>query len=779
MKQIIFIILGFLFFQLSAQNLVEQSRYWFNSDYSEAVTADLVTPAATIVFSENISVEHLSGGLHTFHIQFRDSENHWSSTRSSFFYKTEPGPTGSNLVEAYELWFNDNFEDALVVEVENAAVISLNESFDAAGMTSGLHTFHIRFRDSQGLWSSSHSAFFYKLPEEHVAEAEVSQLQYWVNNDFDQAVLVDAGNQQSFTLDDNLDFSELHNGIHTLHIRFRDSAGKWSSTLSSFFYKVGAEEVAGTQIVEYQYWVNNDFQGAVTANASNEQTFLLSEYLDFSQISDGLHTLHIRFRDESSRWSSVHSSYFYKVPVSEVADNKITTYRYWLNDAWQQAAHVELEEAVNPFEWITLLEMRQVPAGVYTVHFQFKDEYGLWSSVLSEEFEKLLLPWADFTVNENEFCHEGTVYFTNNSVDADTWHWDFGDGQESEAFEPEHFYGDHGSYTVTLTASDFETGLDHVTTAMIDIYPAYEFTEEHQICEGDTFTWQGNEYDTAGNYTAVYETIHGCDSVYVLNLAVSPAYAFEENEAICEGEVYEWHGDAYTEQGTYHALYQTGLGCDSIYTLHLTVNPVYEIAEHHEICAGEVFEWFGEECSEAGYYHHTEETQAGCDSLFVLDLTVFYVDTAVTLVENTLIAHAQDALFQWVDCSDGQEITGETGAEFTPGESGEYAVWVTQGECTALSQCVEVMVTSLADYDFSSGIRVYPNPADRFVNIILEEEGKVFSVSLYDLKGQRMYHQEGQKGELYQLELAGMVPGIYLLEVRHNGQVSRFKLVRE
>jgi hypothetical protein len=47
-----------------------------------------------------------------------------------------------------------------------------------------------------------------------------------------------------------------------------------------------------------------------------------------------------------------------------------------------------------------------------------------------------------------------TIAFVNNSLDANSFAWDFGDGSTSNAAAPEHAYDQPGIYTVTLTASN-------------------------------------------------------------------------------------------------------------------------------------------------------------------------------------------------------------------------------------------------------------------------------------------------------------------------------------
>jgi PKD repeat protein len=47
-----------------------------------------------------------------------------------------------------------------------------------------------------------------------------------------------------------------------------------------------------------------------------------------------------------------------------------------------------------------------------------------------------------------------TVEFTDQSVDATSWKWDFGDGANSTEQNPTHTYTEPGQYTVTLLVSN-------------------------------------------------------------------------------------------------------------------------------------------------------------------------------------------------------------------------------------------------------------------------------------------------------------------------------------
>ncbi|MCX7696820.1 MAG: C25 family cysteine peptidase [Bacteroidales bacterium] len=75
---------------------------------------------------------------------------------------------------------------------------------------------------------------------------------------------------------------------------------------------------------------------------------------------------------------------------------------------------------------------------------------------------------ADFTYNPNSICYSpATIQFTNQSLHAFEYVWDFGDGQISHDPNPTHIYQLPGDYNVTLTASASVCGQDQKTLEII------------------------------------------------------------------------------------------------------------------------------------------------------------------------------------------------------------------------------------------------------------------------------------------------------------------------
>lgn len=79
-------------------------------------------------------------------------------------------------------------------------------------------------------------------------------------------------------------------------------------------------------------------------------------------------------------------------------------------------------------------------------------------------------PTASFSAVKNE----KTVTFTNASTGADSYSWDFGDGNTSTELSPSHTYSDFGSFDVKLTATN-EGGSDSRTIA-VDLISVFQST---------------------------------------------------------------------------------------------------------------------------------------------------------------------------------------------------------------------------------------------------------------------------------------------------------------
>jgi PKD repeat protein len=333
-------------------------------------------------------------------------------------------------------------------------------------------------------------------------------------------------------------------------------------------------------------------------------------------------------------------------------------------------------------------------------------------------------------------------------------------------------YSTAGTYNITYSSVD---GCDSSYTLNLSVYPVYSFNEQFSICQGDVYTWHGNTYNAAGSYTASYQTIHGCDSIYHLTLNVNPVYAFTDYAGICPGDQYNWQGSNYTLAGTYTADYLTSGGCDSTYTLILDYHPEYLIATYDTICDGDTYLWQGNIYTTGGTYPMVYSSVNGCDSTLVLHLFVQVVDVSLSVADPVITANATAEAYQWLDCDNSYAvISGETAQSYTAHSNGNFAVAVTQNGCTDTSACVQILTVGIEEADPAT-FSFYPNPNGGSFVLVLEEDAMV---ALYNNLGSLVWQQEKMAGS-HEINLV-LADGVYLIRVSDaGGDVTRRMIIKK
>ena len=165
-------------------------------------------------------------------------------------------------------------------------------------------------------------------------------------------------------------------------------------------------------------------------------------------------------------------------------------------------------------------------------------------------------------------------------------------------------------------------GCDSIVVLNLIVHPTYNDTITAEICDNEVYTQYNFNTSEAGYHTQNLQTINGCDSIVVLNLTIHPTFSDTTIAEICSNDRYTRGGFDENTTGVFYRNLQTINGCDSIFVLDLTANPVYLDTIFAEICEGETYENFGFEASNNGIYRQYLETVKGCDSTVVLKLTV-------------------------------------------------------------------------------------------------------------------------------------------------------------
>lgn len=176
-------------------------------------------------------------------------------------------------------------------------------------------------------------------------------------------------------------------------------------------------------------------------------------------------------------------------------------------------------------------------------------------------------------------------------------------------------YKQSGTYYDTIQS--FVTGCDSIMTLKLTITPKYEFVDSAQICNGETYTWRGQQLKQTGYYVDSLTTVTGCDSVYAIKLVVHNSIYQEDSATICEGETFTWRGKDYVKAGTYTDKVVTQSGCDDVYVLKLNVTPKRYGKQELDVCVGDSV-MYNNEWYTAGTHTVILTSQLGCDSVVTL-----------------------------------------------------------------------------------------------------------------------------------------------------------------
>lgn len=324
------------------------------------------------------------------------------------------------------------------------------------------------------------------------------------------------------------------------------------------------------------------------------------------------------------------------------------------------------------------------------------------------------------------------------------------------------------------------TGCDSTVTISLTIQPEVTTTLEATICEGTSYSFDGEALVASGTYTAIYDGPNGCDSTVVLQLTVTPAPLTSISASICAGDSYAFNGQDLTQAGIYTANLNTAAGCDSTVVLTLNILQPANTTVQATICEGESYSFLGLTLTQSGVYTGTFVATNGCDSTVTLLLTVNSVPFNIILQSGTFTVQAGNAAFQWINCDTGQPVPGATGSTFTPDVTGNYSVSITLNGCTTESDCFYVEVVSDEEPGWAKGWTLAPNPARDLALIRLSAPAESeLEVVLFDLNGRLLHHNVLPQGATeLGLDLADLPSGVLLVRLSDGAKTDTRRLVK-
>ncbi|MFV9644502.1 MAG: putative Ig domain-containing protein [Desulfobacterales bacterium] len=225
---------------------------------------------------------------------------------AEYFFDNDPGEGNGISLPAADGGFDSPEESVDLSEI------------DTSTLTVGNHTLYVRFISADGVWGMARPVSFdplFRSPYNFriTGEKWIAGAEYFIDDDpgTGSGIPVSATDGEFNDSKEELelagiDISSLSTGIHTLYLRLQDNEGTWGVIRKVAFEIYEPETIAGAE-----YFIDNDpGPGNGTPLSAKDGVFdSAEEDLDISSIattglSEGVHTLYVRFKDSLDRWGA-------------------------------------------------------------------------------------------------------------------------------------------------------------------------------------------------------------------------------------------------------------------------------------------------------------------------------------------------------------------------------------------------------------------------------------------------------------------------------------------
>jgi len=265
-----------------------------------------------------------------------------------------------------------------------------------------------------------------------------------------------------------------------------------------------------------------------------------------------------------------------------------------------------------------------------------------------------------------------------------------------------------------------------------------------------------------GSYT--FENVTKNHTIEVCFKKIKYGSAFAKTT--CENMPYILGNQILTKSGVYYDTLYALNGCDSIVELTLTINPTYFMSDTAIICEDESYNFNGNLLTTSGIYYDTLPTIHGCDSVFRLNLTVNPVpDTTIYFSDNMLIVSGlMGNQYQWY--FNGTSIPDATKQVHTYTQNGVYyVIIINRYGCSSKSREIDITDVGVINYELRiKNYVIYPNPTDGKITIN-NEQLTIKNVEIYDVVGKKQQAEcRKQNGEII-MDISHLANGLYFLKV--------------
>lgn len=433
----------------------------------------------------------------------------------------------------------------------------------------------------------------------------------------------------------------------------------------------------------------------------------------------------------------------------------------------------------------------------------------------------------------SESINYPVVDFTDQSLNALAWSWDFGDGNTSTAQNPSHTYATFGRYTICLTVTD-SCGGQHTTCKDISVCPALlpiSLGTDTTACGNaliglsgySSYIWSTGattaqiNITNSGTYDLEVLDAAGCMGRDTIVVTINQLPNIELGSSIVQcggsvqigvppvtGSTYSWSngGNAsYTTvsaSGTYTATVTDSLGCSNTDDITVTINPIpsVNLGNDYVGCQGFVsfsgpsgmasYSWSNGATSQSilvnatGTYSLIATNTFGCSKSDTVVVTMYpfisYVETQTALcVYNSPIT-----LTPGSPVGGAYSGAGVTGNSFDPAAAGIgnhnviYTYTDTAGCIGRDTSVINVSACTGLEQFAGANVQVYPNPGSGVFNVELGVIPDLVVVT--DIMGREIIRVTPANSK-FVVDLSNFNAGTYNLKLRYEKEEKSTPIV--
>lgn len=218
-----------------------------------------------------------------------------------------PPLIAQKTIRAMEWWTDGNAQIRSQQNVTPGAAYNWEELMPFTTISDGVHTFNVRFRDNEGVWTSVQSHFFLKQTTAAGTGLvkKITALEYWINGNSAERTKQTLTVQNPYNWEELLDYSAIPDGVNTFNARFKDEFGAWTSVQSHFFLKQ-TTATGENKITGYRLWYAAEpefiHDVAITSPAT---TVDINDSVSVTYLPKGSHQINYQLKDTRGVWSPV------------------------------------------------------------------------------------------------------------------------------------------------------------------------------------------------------------------------------------------------------------------------------------------------------------------------------------------------------------------------------------------------------------------------------------------------------------------------------------------